>query len=100
MSELVPLEDCERPRGFEASKVKKRWAALKHLFRPSRRGDRSPGKAEAELSVPLLIEPSVQNMVALLGTLGLGLGFALKDFVSSLVAGLVAVWEMPYRNGD
>jgi small conductance mechanosensitive channel len=52
------------------------------------------------LSVPLLIEPSVQNMVALLGTLGLALGFALKDYASSLVAGLVAVWEMPYRNGD
>jgi len=52
------------------------------------------------LSVPPLIEPSVQSMVALLGTLGLALGFALKDFVSRLVAGLVAVWEMPYRIAD
>ena len=50
--------------------------------------------------VPLLIEPSVQNMVALFGTVGLALGFALKDLASSLFAGVVAVSEMPYRNGD
>jgi small-conductance mechanosensitive channel len=52
------------------------------------------------LSVPLLIEPSWQNMVAVLGTVGLAIGFALKDYASSLVAGVVAVGEAPYRNGD
>ena len=50
--------------------------------------------------VPLVINPSVQNMVALLGTVGLAMGFALKDLVSSLIAGVVVVGEMPYRNGD
>lgn len=52
------------------------------------------------LIVPLIIEPSVQNMVALLGTAGVLIGFALKDYVSSLIAGIVAVNEMPYRPGD
>ena len=52
------------------------------------------------LIVPLLIEPSMQNMVALLGTVGLALGFALKDYASSLIAGIVAIGEKPYRNGD
>lgn len=52
------------------------------------------------LVVPLLIEPSLQNMVALLGTAGLALGFALKDYASSLLAGIVAIGEKPYRNGD
>jgi small-conductance mechanosensitive channel len=52
------------------------------------------------LIVPLIIEPSLQNMVALLGTVGLAVGFALKDYVSSLIAGVVAVIEMPYRLGD
>lgn len=52
------------------------------------------------LIVPLIIKPSFQNMVALLGAAGLAIGFALKDLVSSLVAGVVAVGEMPYRNGD
>lgn len=51
-------------------------------------------------SVPLIIEPSLQNMVALLGSLGLALGFALKDYASSLIAGIVATGERPYRNGD
>lgn len=52
------------------------------------------------LAVPVLIEPSLQNMVAIFGSLGLALGFALKDYASSLVAGIVAVGEAPYRNGD
>ncbi len=52
------------------------------------------------LIVPLVIEPSLQNMVALLGAAGLAIGFALKDYVSSLIAGVVAVGERPYRNGD
>ncbi len=52
------------------------------------------------LIVPLIIEPSLQNMVALLGTVGLALGFALKDYASSLIAGIVAIGEKPYRPGD
>lgn len=52
------------------------------------------------LVIPRLIEPSLQNMVALFGTVGLALGFALKDYASSLIAGVVSVLEMPYRTGD
>lgn len=52
------------------------------------------------LIVPRVIEPSLQNMVAVLGTVGLALGFALKDYASSLIAGVVAVSESLYRNGD
>lgn len=52
------------------------------------------------LIVPLVIEPSFENFVALLGALGIMLGFALKDYVSSLAAGIVALYEMPYRLGD
>ncbi|MBN2871391.1 MAG: mechanosensitive ion channel [Halothiobacillaceae bacterium] len=52
------------------------------------------------LIVPLVIEPSLQNMVAVLGTVGIALGFALKDYASSLLAGVVAIGEKPYRNGD
>ncbi|CCQ91048.1 Small-conductance mechanosensitive channel [Nitrospina gracilis 3/211] len=52
------------------------------------------------LSVPRVIEPSLQNMVAVLGSIGLALGFALKDYTSSLIAGVVAVGERLYRNGD
>jgi small-conductance mechanosensitive channel len=50
--------------------------------------------------VPVVITPSMQNMVALLGAIGLALGFGLKDYASSLIAGVVVVGEMPYRNGD
>lgn len=52
------------------------------------------------MAVPLIIEPSLQNMVALLGSVGLAVGFALKDYASSLIAGIVAIGELNYRNGD
>lgn len=47
-----------------------------------------------------VVEPSVANVIAILGALGLALGFALKEFVSSLIAGVVALYELPYRPGD
>ncbi|MGQ4277463.1 mechanosensitive ion channel family protein [Pseudidiomarina sp. E22-M8] len=50
--------------------------------------------------VPMVINPSMQNMIAILGVAGLAIGFALKDYVSSLIAGIVAVYELPYRPGD
>lgn len=52
------------------------------------------------MMIPLLIEPSLQNMVAIMGSLGLALGFALKDYASGLIAGIVAIGEFNYRNGD
>lgn len=50
--------------------------------------------------VPLVIVPTPQNLVAILGALGIAIGFAFKDYASSLVAGIVAVSERPYRQGD
>ncbi|MCD1584410.1 mechanosensitive ion channel family protein [Halomonas profundus] len=50
--------------------------------------------------VPIIIEPSLRNMVTLLGALGLAIGFAMKDYVSSLIAGVVSAIELPYRPGD
>jgi small-conductance mechanosensitive channel len=52
------------------------------------------------LIVPQIVEPTVANMVALLGASGLVLGFGLKDYFSSLIAGIVTLYEMPYRPGD
>lgn len=46
------------------------------------------------------IEPTLQNVIALLGATGLALGFAFKDYISSLIAGIVTLYEFPYRHGD
>ena len=48
----------------------------------------------------LFFKLSATNVLALTGTISLALGFAFKDYASSLVAGLVALFEMPYRVGD
>ena len=50
--------------------------------------------------IPRVIEPTFQNLVALLGAVGLALGFAFKDYIGSLVAGVVTLYEIPYRPGD
>ncbi|WP_372964397.1 mechanosensitive ion channel family protein [Marinobacter sp.] len=54
----------------------------------------------AIIVVPILVEPSFENMVAIFGALGLALGFAFKDYANSLIAGIVTLYEMPYRPGD
>lgn len=50
--------------------------------------------------VPILVEPTFQNVVALIAAISLALAFALKDYVSSLVAGLLTVLENTYQPGD
>lgn len=52
------------------------------------------------LVVPTLIQPTFENMVAIFGALALALGFAFKDYANSLIAGIVTLYEMPYRPGD
>ncbi len=54
----------------------------------------------ALLIVRRIIDPTLENMVALLGIVGVGLGFAVKDYASSLIAGTVSLYENPYRPGD
>ncbi|MBO8092115.1 MAG: mechanosensitive ion channel [Prosthecochloris sp.] len=48
----------------------------------------------------LLIEPTIENLITLIGLIGLGLGFAFKDYISSLIAGMITLYEAPYRPGD
>lgn len=52
------------------------------------------------LIITSVIEPTVENLMVLLGLLGLGLGFAFKEYISSLIAGVVTLYEAPYRPGD
>jgi small-conductance mechanosensitive channel len=49
---------------------------------------------------PLIINITPGNVIAILSALGVALGFAFKDYVSSLIAGIVAIYERPYRTGD
>ena len=56
--------------------------------------------AAAVVITPLVIQPTPQNLLALLGTVALAIGFGFKDFVSSLLAGLVMLIERSYRVGD
>ena len=50
--------------------------------------------------IPLFLYPTFANLVTLLGALGIAIGFALKDYVSSLIAGIVTLYERPYQPGD
>ena len=48
----------------------------------------------------LFVRLSANNLLALTGTISVALGFAFKDYASSLIAGFVALFEVPYRVGD
>jgi small-conductance mechanosensitive channel len=50
--------------------------------------------------IPLVIKPTPQNLLTILGATGLALGFAFKDYIGSIIAGVVAIYEHPYRPGD
>ncbi|QDS96213.1 Small-conductance mechanosensitive channel [Roseimaritima multifibrata] len=50
--------------------------------------------------VPLVFDVSVQNFFVVAGATSVAIGFAFKDYASSLIAGVVAVFERPYRPGD
>jgi small conductance mechanosensitive channel len=56
--------------------------------------------AAIALIAPMVIKTSLQNIVALLGFAAVAVGFAFKEYISSLLAGVVAVYERPYRVGD
>ncbi len=50
--------------------------------------------------IPILVPPTFENAIALLAAFGLVFAFALKDYGSSLVAGLVTILEGTYQPGD
>lgn len=50
--------------------------------------------------VPIVFNLTLQNFVVIAGAVGVAIGFAFKDYVSSLIAGVVAIVERPYRPGD
>ena len=50
--------------------------------------------------VPILVEPTFRNIVTLVASVGLALAFTLKEYGSSLAAGLITVLENAYQPGD
>lgn len=56
--------------------------------------------AAVAVIVPLLVEPNFEDVVALIATISLALAFALKDYVSSIIAGIVTILENTYQSGD
>ena len=50
--------------------------------------------------VPILFNVTLQNFLLIAGAVSVAVGFAFKDYVSSLLAGIVALFERPYRAGD
>ncbi len=56
--------------------------------------------AAVAVIVPILVNPTFENTVALIAALGLALAFAFKDYGSCLVAGFVTILENTYQPGD
>ncbi|MEC4895361.1 MAG: mechanosensitive ion channel family protein [Oscillatoria sp. PMC 1051.18] len=54
----------------------------------------------AVILMNLFLNLSENNLLAITGTVAVALGFAFKDYVSSVIAGLIGLFEVPYRVGD
>jgi len=50
--------------------------------------------------VPIIFNVNLQNFLIIAGGVSVAIGFAFKDYVSSLIAGIVTIIERPYRPGD
>ena len=50
--------------------------------------------------IPIIFNITFQNFLVIAGAASVAIGFAFKDYASSLIAGIVAVFERPYRPGD
>ncbi|MEO7916032.1 MAG: mechanosensitive ion channel domain-containing protein, partial [Dokdonella sp.] len=50
--------------------------------------------------IPIIFNINFQNFLVIAGAAGVAIGFAFKDYVSSLIGGVVAIIERPYRPGD
>ncbi|WP_009547286.1 mechanosensitive ion channel family protein [Crocosphaera subtropica] len=48
----------------------------------------------------LFFHLSRENIIAVTGTVAVALGFAFKDYASSIIAGIVGLFESPYDVGD
>ena len=48
----------------------------------------------------MFLNLSKENLLAVTGTVAVALGFAFKDYVSSVIAGMVGLFEAPYGVGD
>lgn len=48
----------------------------------------------------LFLNLSPSNVLAVTGTVAVALGFAFKDYASSVIAGIIALFESPYQVGD
>jgi small-conductance mechanosensitive channel len=83
--------------GVEKS-LPQRWRMPVMRFMPLTRLSVAVGAVA--LIVPLVVEPTAQNVLALLASGSLALAFALKDYGSSMVGALVTVFERPYQPGD
>lgn len=50
--------------------------------------------------LPILVEPTFENVIALVASVALALAFGLKDYFGSLVAGFITILENTYQPGD
>jgi small-conductance mechanosensitive channel len=50
--------------------------------------------------LPLLIEPTPEKLLIAFSVVAISLGLAFQEYTSSLLAGVVTIFERPYRVGD
>jgi small conductance mechanosensitive channel len=50
--------------------------------------------------VPLIVDPTPEKLLVMFGVVTIALGFAFQEYLNSLIAGIVTIYERPYGVGD
>ncbi len=54
----------------------------------------------ATLIIPIVVTPGSESLIGLIGAGAVAIGFAFKDYLTSIFAGILVLFERPYRQGD
>ena len=81
-----------------SEKIAKEWRLRVKQFLPFLR--MTVLTATTIILLNLFLNLSQENIIAVTGTVAVALGFAFKDYASSIIAGIVGLFEAPYSVGD
>ena len=98
LAAYLTLRVLDRLVNWLSEKIAKEWRLRVKQFLPFLR--MMVLTTTAVILMNLFLNLSKENILAVTGTVAVALGFAFKDYASSIIAGIVGLFESPYGVGD
>lgn len=98
LSVYLILKCIDHVINWLSEKIAKEWRLKVKQFLPFLRT--FVLSTAAIILMNLFLDLSQENLLAITGTIAVALGFAFKDYISSIIAGIVGLFESTYNVGD